>query len=96
MSDSNRNSVQMEEAHPVCLSGQSAICRMCLLTSANAKETLAEVQESTEQRMHSVADLIPQKEEEIHERADRLSDSAQEHYRRVERRRADDGNEQDD
>jgi hypothetical protein len=28
---------------------------------ADAKETLAEVQEATEQRMHSVADLIPQK-----------------------------------
>jgi hypothetical protein len=34
------------------------------------------VEEATEQRMHSVADLLPQSEE-IHERANRLSENAQ-------------------
>jgi hypothetical protein len=48
------------------------------------------VKEATEQRMHSVADLIPQKSEEINKRADRVSENAEEHRRRVERRRADD------
>jgi hypothetical protein len=57
---------------------------------ADAEETLANVQEATEQRMHSVADLIPQKDEEIHERADRLSESAEEHRRQAERRGAED------
>ena len=57
---------------------------------ADAEETLADVQEATEQRMHSVPDLIPQKDEEIHERADRLSESAEEHRRQAERRRAED------
>jgi hypothetical protein len=69
-----------------------AVCYMSDVSSekrADAKETLAEVQEATEQRMHSVADLIPQKEEEIHERADQLSESAQEHRREAERHRAD-------
>ena len=53
------------------------------------EEKVAEAEEATEARMHSVADLLPQSEE-IHERADRLSDRAVEHRRRVERRRADD------
>ena len=57
---------------------------------ADADETLADVQEATVQRMHSVADLIPGKKEEIHERADRLSESAEEHRRQAERRRAED------
>jgi uncharacterized protein YecA (UPF0149 family) len=57
---------------------------------ADAEEMLADVQEGTEQRMHSVADLIPQKDEEIHERADRLSESAEEHRRQAERRGAED------
>jgi hypothetical protein len=54
------------------------------------EEKLANVEEATEQRMHSVADLIPQGSEEIHERADLLSECADEHRRRVQRRRADD------
>jgi hypothetical protein len=54
------------------------------------EEKLADVEEATEQRMHSVADLIPEKSEEIHERADRLSESAEEHRGRVERSRIDD------
>jgi hypothetical protein len=54
------------------------------------EENLADVEEATEQRMPSVADLIPQKSEEIHERADRVSENAEEHRRRVQRRRAGD------
>jgi hypothetical protein len=61
---------------------------------ADLEAKLADLEEATEQRMHSVADLVPQSSERIHERADRLSDRAEEHRRRVERRRADD-NEQD-
>jgi K+/H+ antiporter YhaU regulatory subunit KhtT len=34
---------------------------------ADVEEKLADVEEATEQRMHSVADLIPQKSEEIHD-----------------------------
>jgi hypothetical protein len=45
--------------------------------------------EATEQRMHSVADLIPQSEQ-IHERADRLSESAEKHRRRAQHSRDDD------
>jgi hypothetical protein len=60
---------------------------------ADLEEKLADLEEATEQRMHSVADLVPQSSERIHERADRLSDRAEER-RRVVRRRADD-NEQD-
>jgi hypothetical protein len=53
---------------------QSARCRECLLRSANAQgeqladveEKLADVEEATEERMHSVADLVPEKSEEIH------------------------------
>jgi hypothetical protein len=47
--------------------------------------------QATEQRMYSVADLVPPRSEEIHERADRLSESAEKHRRRVQRRRADEG-----
>jgi hypothetical protein len=70
-----------------------AVCYMSDVPSekrADLEKTLADVQEATEQRMHSVADLIPQKEEEIHERAERLSESAQEHRREAEHRRVDD------
>jgi hypothetical protein len=56
---------------------------------AELEEKVADVEEATEERMHSVAELIPQSEE-VHERADRLSERAQEHRRAVERRRADD------
>jgi hypothetical protein len=69
---------------------QSAIYRKCPEELERLEEKLAEVQEATEQRMHSVADLVPEKSEEIHQRADRLSESAEEHRRRVQRRRADD------
>ncbi|MGG7381354.1 hypothetical protein ACQ7B2_22280, partial [Escherichia coli] len=48
---------------------------------ADLEKKLANIEESTEQRMHSVADLIPEKSEEIHERADRLSERAEEHRR---------------
>jgi hypothetical protein len=58
------------------------------------EERLAEVQEETEQRMHSVADLLPNSEK-IHERANDLSDRAEEHRRRVQQRRADDRHESD-
>jgi hypothetical protein len=59
------------------------------------EKTLADVEKATEERMHSVAELLPDSEE-VHERADRLSQRAEEHRRRVEHRRADDRNEQDD
>ena len=58
---------------------------------ARLEETLADVEDATEQRMHSVADLVPPRSEESHERADRLSESAEKHRRRVQRRRADEG-----
>jgi hypothetical protein len=74
-----------------------AVCYMSDVSSekrAGAEETLADVQEATEQRMHSVADLIPQKEEQIHQRANRLSERAEEHRRQAERR-LDEDNEPD-
>lgn len=55
---------------------------------------MADVEEATEQRKHSVADLIPQSEQ-IHDSADRLSGIAEKHRRRVQRRR-DDDDERDD
>jgi hypothetical protein len=73
-----------------------AICAVCYMSGVSSEErerleeNLADVEEATEHRMHSVADLIPEKGQEIHERADRLSKSAEEHRRRVQRRRADD------
>jgi hypothetical protein len=39
------------------------------------EENLADVEEATEQRMHSVADLIPETGQEIPGRADRLSET---------------------
>jgi hypothetical protein len=59
------------------------------------EEKIAEAEEATEERMHSVAELLPQSEE-VHQRADRLSERAAERRRRIERRRPDGGNEQDD
>jgi hypothetical protein len=56
---------------------------------AHLEEKVAEAEEATEQRLHSVAELLPHPEE-VHERANRLSERAEEHRRRVERRRADD------
>jgi hypothetical protein len=53
------------------------------------EEKVADVEKATEERMHSVADLLPNSDD-VHERADRLSERAEEHRRRVERRRADD------
>ena len=53
------------------------------------EENLADVEEATEQRMHSVADRVPKKSKEIHECADQLSESAEGHRQRVQRRRAD-------
>jgi len=56
--------------------------------SAEKKEgrenKLAELQEDTEQRMHSVADALPNPEG-VHERASQLSERAQEHRRRAQR-----------
>ena len=53
------------------------------------EERLAEAEEATEERMHSVADLLPDSEE-VHARANRLSDRAREHHRRAQRKRAND------
>jgi hypothetical protein len=69
-----------------------AVCYMSRVSSkerAALEEKVAEAEEATEERMHSVADLVPQSEA-IHERADRLSDRAEEHRRHLERRRAKD------
>jgi chromosome segregation ATPase len=76
------------------LSGRvvSAVCYTSRVSSKEREELeekVAEAEEATEQRMHSVAELLPQSEK-VHERADRLSERAEEHRRRVERRRADD------
>jgi hypothetical protein len=61
---------------------------------AHLEETLPDIEEATEQRMHSVTALVPQSEE-IHGRADRLSESAEKYRRRVQGRR-DDNDESDD
>ena len=50
---------------------------------ADREEQLADVQEGTEQRMHSAADVLPDSES-IHERADQLSARAQKHRHRAE------------
>ena len=50
---------------------------------ADREEHLADVQEDTEQRMHSAADVLPEGEW-VHERADRLSARAQQHRDRAE------------
>jgi hypothetical protein len=50
------------------------------------EEQLADVQESTEQRMHSTADVLPHSES-VHERADQLSARAQQHRDRAEQLR---------
>jgi hypothetical protein len=94
MSDSN--SFGSGGRAPTAVSPQ-AVCYMSRVPSderAELEEKVADLEEATEQRMHSVAELLPQSEK-VHERADRLSDRAEEHRRRVERRRADD-NEQVD
>jgi hypothetical protein len=56
---------------------------------AELEKKVAEGEEATEQRMHSVAGLLPGGKK-IHERADGLSERAEEQRRRLERRRADD------
>jgi hypothetical protein len=53
---------------------------------ADREEQLADIQESTEQRMHSAADLLPDSEL-VHERADQLSARAQQHRQRAEQLR---------
>jgi hypothetical protein len=83
----------VEGRHPPWASN-FAICYISEVSSEkrpHLEKTLADVEEATEQRMHSVGDLVPGSEQ-IHERADRLSESAQEHYRRAQRGRADDAN----
>ena len=50
---------------------------------ADREEQLADVQEGTEQRMHSAADVLPGSEL-VHERADQLSARAQQHRHRAE------------
>ena len=49
---------------------------------AQAHERLAEVEEETEQRMHSVAECLPDTDR-MHERANALSDRARRHLRRA-------------
>jgi Tfp pilus assembly protein PilN len=41
---------------------------------------IGDLEEDTEQRMHSVADILPDPDA-VHERADRLSERAQKHHR---------------
>jgi hypothetical protein len=53
---------------------------------ADREEQLADVQEGTEQRMHSAAEVLPDSEL-IHERADQLSARAQQHKHRAEQLR---------
>lgn len=53
---------------------------------ADREEQLADVQEGTEQRMHSAADVLPDGES-VHERAEQLSARAQEHRDRAEQLR---------
>lgn len=50
---------------------------------ADREELLADVQEGTEQRMHSAADVLPDSEL-VHERAHQLSARAQQHRDRAE------------
>jgi hypothetical protein len=95
MLNSNIGSI-LRESGPPNLPRGLRISTICYISDVSSEErerlekNLADVEEATEQRMHSVADLIPPKSEEIHERADRVSENAEEHRRRVERRRADD------
>ena len=49
---------------------------------ARMARKLSEREEDTEQRMHSVADVLPDPER-VHERADRLTDQARAHQRRA-------------
>lgn len=60
-----------------------------------SKEMLADVEEATEERTHSVADLLPDSKE-IHSHANRLSERAEEHRRRVHDRADDDNAPADD
>jgi hypothetical protein len=50
------------------------------------EEQLADIQEGTEQRMHSAADVLPDSES-VHERANQLSARAQQHRHRAEQLR---------
>lgn len=47
-------------------------------SSADREQRLARLEEDTEQRMHSVADALPDPEA-VHERANRISERAREH-----------------
>jgi hypothetical protein len=49
---------------------------------ADREEQLADVQEGTEQRMHSAADVLPDSEL-VHERAEQLSARARQHRHRA-------------
>jgi len=49
---------------------------------ADLHERVADIEEDTEARVHSVADIAP-KAERLHERADRISARAREHRRRA-------------
>jgi hypothetical protein len=54
---------------------------------AHREEQIAAVEESTEQRMHAVADLLPDSGA-VHQRANELSERAQSHRRRAEAMRS--------
>ena len=55
--------------------------------SADREELLGRIEEDTEQRMHSVADALPDPAV-VHERANRLTERAAEHARRAAELRA--------
>lgn len=49
---------------------------------AQLQEKIGRILESTEQRMHSVAHLLPRRDD-VHARADRLTERARDHFRRA-------------
>ena len=55
---------------------------------ADREELLGRIEEDTEQRMHSVADALPDPAA-VHERASRLTERAGEHAQRAAELRAD-------
>ena len=61
-------------------------------SQADREDLLADVQEATEQRMHSAADLLHDPER-VHEKAERLSDKAQAHRQKAQDLRSDEASE---
>jgi chemotaxis regulatin CheY-phosphate phosphatase CheZ len=49
---------------------------------ARLEEQVGTVEETTEQRMHAVADLLPDSDD-VHERADQLTERSKQHFRRA-------------